>query len=109
MNPAMISGFCRLYSMMLYAYPAGFRREYAGPMKQMFRDRCRDVSRSTGALHVLRFAMLVMTDWLRTTVRERAAEFWNAATRSGDVAPLRSGLGPSSSTYLPRLRWCRHM
>ena len=78
MNPAMVSGFCRLYSMMLYAYPAGFRREYAGPMKQMFRDRCRDVSRSTGALHVLRFAMLVMTDWLRTSVHERAAEFWNA-------------------------------
>ncbi len=78
MNPAMVSGFCRLYSMMLYAYPAGFRREYAGPMKQLFRDRCRDVSSTAGAMRVLQFVMLVTTDWMRTSVRERAAEFWKA-------------------------------
>ena len=77
MNPTMMAGFCRLYSMMLYAYPAEFRREYGGPMKQLFRDRCRDVPRTTGALQVLRFVTLVMTDWMRTAVRERAAEFWN--------------------------------
>ena len=78
MTPTMMAGFCRLYSMMLYAYPAEFRREYAGPMKQLFRDQCRDVARTTGALQILRFVMLVMTDWMRTTVRQRAAEFWNA-------------------------------
>jgi signal peptidase I len=78
MSPIMMAGFCRLYSMMLYAYPAEFRREYAAPMEQLFRDRCRDVARSAGALHILRFVMLVMTDWMRTTLRERAAEFWNA-------------------------------
>lgn len=55
MNPAMVAGFCRLYSMMLYAYPAEFRREYAGPMKQLFRDRRRDVARMKDAPHILRF------------------------------------------------------
>jgi signal peptidase I len=74
----MMACFCRVYSMMLYAYPAEFRREYAAPMKQLFRDRCRESALSTGSLHILRFVMLVMTDWMRTTVRERAAEFWNA-------------------------------
>jgi len=74
----MMSMFCRLYSMMLYAYPGEFRREYAAPMQQLFRDRCREIARTTGPLHILRFVMLVMTDWMRTTLRERAAEFWNA-------------------------------
>ncbi|HTP30892.1 MAG TPA: signal peptidase I [Candidatus Acidoferrales bacterium] len=78
MNPSVMAGFCRLYSMMLYAYPAGFRRDYAGPMKQLFRDRCRDVARTAGAFHILRFVSLVMTDWMRSALRERAAGFWNA-------------------------------
>jgi len=81
MNPTMMAGFYRLYSIMLYAYPAEFRREYAGPMKQLFRDRCRDAARRTGARHILRFVMLVMTDWVSTTFRERAAEFWNAGRK----------------------------
>jgi len=78
MNPTMIACFRRLYSMMLYAYPADFRREFAAPMNQLFRDQCRDAARTAGVLHILRFVTLVMTDWMRTSVRERAAEFWTA-------------------------------
>ena len=78
MNPTMIACFRRLYSMMLYAYPPDFRRQYAAPMNQLFRDQCRDAARTAGALHILRFVTLVMTDWMRTSVRERAAEFWTA-------------------------------
>jgi signal peptidase I len=74
----MMACFFRLYSMMLYAYPPGFRREYAAPMKQLFRDRCRETARTAGPLHILRFVALVVTDWVRTTFREQAAEFWNA-------------------------------
>jgi signal peptidase I len=83
MNPQWLAGFCRLYSVMLYAYPADFRREYAGPMKQLFRDRCRDLADTAGMVSVVRFVMLVMTDWVCTTARERAAEFWNAGRAKG--------------------------
>lgn len=78
MNSILTACFCRLYSMMLYAYPAEFRREFAVPMKQLFHDQCLDVVRTPGPLHILRFVMLVITDWMRTTLRERAAGFWNA-------------------------------
>jgi signal peptidase I len=78
MNSMLMDCFRRMYSMMLYAYPAEFRREYAAPMKQLFRDQCLDVARTPGSLRMLRFVMLVMTDWMRTTLQERAAEFWNA-------------------------------
>jgi len=71
-------GFCRLYSMLLYAYPAEFRREYGGPMEQFVRDRCRDFRRAPGRLKLFRFAVHVLADWFRTTVRERAAAVWNA-------------------------------
>ena len=96
MNPALISGFSRLYSMMLYAYPAEFRREYAGPMKQLFRDRCRDLSRTAGAPHLLRFAVQVVADWVRTTVRERAAQLGEA----GRVKPRHSSVTEWAGTIL---------
>jgi signal peptidase I len=78
MNSLLMAGFYRLYSAMLYAYPAEFRRDFGAPMKQLFRDRCRDIARAPERLAILRFVMLVMTDWVRTTVCERATEFWNA-------------------------------
>src|SRR5665811_2047793 len=63
----------RRYSVLLYAYPPEFRRQYGGPMEQLLRDRCRDLARRPGGLTRLRFAGQMMADWLRTTVRERAA------------------------------------
>src|SRR4051794_33593314 len=78
-----LGGFCRLYSVLLYAYPAEFRRQYGRPMEQLFRDRCRDMARRPGKLAVIRFAAQVVADWLRTTVRERAAAVW---TEGGEPA-----------------------
>jgi signal peptidase I len=80
-NP--MDGFCRLYSLLLYAYPAEFRRQYRRPMEQFFRDRCRDLQRTPGKLPLVRFAVDVMADWLRTTVRERSAAVWSAGRSTG--------------------------
>jgi signal peptidase I len=66
-----IGNFCRLYSVLLYAYPSDFRRDYGGPMQQLFRDRCRDAMRAPGCLPVLRFASQQVADWVRTAVHER--------------------------------------
>jgi signal peptidase I len=92
----LIGGFCRLYSVLLYAYPPDFRRQYGRPMQQVFRDRCRDVARSSGPLTLLRFAMNVMGDWLRTTVRERSAEI----TSAGRVRSKRSSVTEWAGTLL---------
>ncbi len=35
-NPLALS--VRIYSLLLYAYPAPFRREYGHPMAQLFKD-----------------------------------------------------------------------
>ena len=96
MNPTVMACFCRLYSMMLYAYPAEFRSEYAAPMNQLFRDRCRDLAPSASPLRILRFALLVMADWMRTTLHERAAEFRTA----GQKHPRRSSVTEWAGTIL---------
>jgi len=80
---ALIGSVCRLYSFLLYAYPPDFRRQYGRPMEQLFRDRCRDLARSSDRGRLLRFAAHVMADWLGTTVRERASAIWSAGRSSG--------------------------
>jgi signal peptidase I len=91
MNSYLIAGFCRFYSVLLYAYPSEFRRQYARPMQQLLRDRCRDLTRNPGGWKTLRFAANVIADWLRTAVREQAA------TRS---APTRSAVTEWAGTIL---------
>jgi signal peptidase I len=92
---ARIAGFCRFYSMLLYAYPQEFRRQYRRPMEQLFRDRCRDMARIPGHLPWIRFAVQVMADWLRTTVQERAASVRAAAPK-----PSRSSVTEWAGTIL---------
>jgi signal peptidase I len=82
-DSGMIGGFCRLYSVLLYAYPAEFRRQFGRPMQQLFRDRCRDAVGQAGSLRLLRFALHSLTDWLTAAVREHAAAIWSAGRKPG--------------------------
>jgi len=77
----MIGSFCRVYSVLLYAYPRDFRRQYGADMLRVFRDRCRDVARTADPMALIRFATHVAADWLTTTVRERAAGIWSAGRK----------------------------
>lgn len=76
-----IGKFCRIYSVLLYAYPRDFRLQYGIAMQQVFRDRCRDAARTPGRWPMLRFAMHLAADWLSTTVSERAAAIWSAGRK----------------------------
>ena len=79
----VVGGFCRLYSALLYAYPPDFRRQYGRPMEQLFRDRCRDLARSSGRLRLLLFAVQMISDWLGTVVREGVVALRSAGRHSG--------------------------
>jgi len=70
----MIGLLCRVYSVMLYAYPREFRLEYGAEMQQFFRDRCRELVRAHSGSGVwLRFGLRNLADWIVSTVRERRA------------------------------------
>jgi len=46
---ALVRWFCRVYLVMLYAYPREFRLQFGGEMQQVFRDRCRHLARTPAA------------------------------------------------------------
>jgi signal peptidase I len=69
---ALVRWFCRVYLVLLYAYPREFRLQFGGEMQQVFRDRCRDVARTPGRLRWLRFALRNAADWFLSTIQERS-------------------------------------
>src|ERR1700694_813141 len=44
----LLHRLCRIYRLMLLAYPSTFRREYSREMVVVFRTQARDVMRSEG-------------------------------------------------------------
>lgn len=68
---ALMRWFCRAYLLMLYAYPREFRLQFGGDMRQLFRDRCRQLTRTPGRWHWLRFAFASAVDWISTLFQER--------------------------------------
>lgn len=74
--------FCRIYSVLLYAYPREFRLQYGAAMHQVVRDRCRDAAQRPGRWHMLRFSSHLAADWLATAVWERAAAIWSGGRQS---------------------------
>jgi hypothetical protein len=65
-----INRICRVYAVMLGAYPKAFRNQFGCEMTQVFRDGCRAAVTNNA---VLRFVLLVFWDWLRSSLRERLA------------------------------------
>jgi signal peptidase I len=80
---ALVRWFCRIYVLMLYAYPREFRLQFGGEMQQLFRDRCRHTARTPGRLRWLNFALRSAADWLATTLRERIALWREKTVRDG--------------------------
>jgi hypothetical protein len=67
----MLRCLCRIYDVMLLAYPANFRREYGREMAVTFRDRARGEWTRRGAAGLLFFVPHILADWLQTVVLER--------------------------------------
>jgi len=62
---------CRVYGLMLWAYPPDFRGDYRREMLVVFRTGARDVMQREGSAALLPFMRQVSWDWLCTTLRER--------------------------------------
>ena len=66
----MIVFSTRLYHVLLFAYPAPFRNEYARQMESMFRDRCADEVSSSGMAGLFLVWLRVLLDIAVTAPRE---------------------------------------
>jgi hypothetical protein len=63
---------CRLYAVLLWAYPSEFRREFGREMLLVFRNRAREVVRQGGSSPLTFFVLQVGWDWMRSTFEENA-------------------------------------
>ncbi len=71
----------RLYRILLFAYPAAYRREYGPLMAQLFRDLCRDSYRQGGFVALLPLWSRVLADTAVTAV----VEHLNALQEGGQI------------------------
>jgi hypothetical protein len=69
----LLRWLCRIYGLMLLAYPSAFRREYSREMMVVFRTRGRDVAKNEGSWALLPFMGRVTWDWVHTTFQENAS------------------------------------
>ena len=80
---------CRVYGLMLWAYPPDFRSDYRREMLVAFRTGARDVMQREGSAALLPFMRHVSWDWLYTTLRERTTMTTSMpALRWGAALPL---------------------
>ena len=66
----LVRWLCRIYAVLLYAYPREFRLRFGGEMAQVFRDRCRSIARRQGLRGLLRFGVLSGAEWWTTAIGE---------------------------------------
>jgi hypothetical protein len=70
-DPLALSSW--IYSLLLYAYPISFRREYGQPMAQLFRDEARDTLQRSGPAGLIGLWFLTLYDLMKTALAEH---FW---------------------------------
>ncbi len=66
-----MKSLCRIYAILLHAYPREFRAQFGGEMQQLFRDRCRAVQEKRDFAELQRFLASSVIDWVTTVSRER--------------------------------------
>ena len=62
---------CRVYPLLLRAYPGEFRERYADEMAHVFRDRGREIAQSSGTWGLLGYTLSTGRDWSVSVLRER--------------------------------------
>ena len=88
---------CRIYAVLLCAYPRAFRMRFGGEMQQIFRDRCRKAVQDND---LPLFVLLMIWDWLGTSLRERLAALRNLlAKENHEVQGFGAGVGLHLRTH----------
>jgi hypothetical protein len=90
------------YRAWLWAYPAGFRREFGSDMKMVFQDCCQDALSRQGAIGIWRLWRRTLFDLITTIPREHGAEWQQIRLpRLWHIMMERSRLMPWNRTVVP--------
>jgi hypothetical protein len=67
----------QIYNLLLFVYPAPFRREYGIHMAQLFRDECRDTLRQSGLGGMIFLWFKILADLVKTALAEHIWEVFH--------------------------------
>lgn len=76
----------RCYGMLLYAYPAHFRRTYGAGMAQVFRDETRILLQDGHTAVLLQFLLQTTFDLTKTVLVEHLEELFNIRLQGGTMS-----------------------
>jgi hypothetical protein len=89
------------YRAWLWAYPAGFRREFGSEMEMVFQDCSKDVLLRHGAVGMWRLWWRTLFDLVTTIPREHGAEWQNNLPHFWHTLMERSRIMPWNRTIVP--------
>ena len=72
--PRLLGILVRVYRVLLWAYPAAFRKEYGEEMEDVFRDLAQDAWAGRGTLGVFSLAVRMVPDVLLSCTRQHVFE-----------------------------------
>lgn len=79
-----------VYRLLLFAYPAEFRREYGAEMARFFDDRCREIAGVEGGALLWRFWLHILCDLaVSASVEHRDAFFHGRFPQEGSMTAKR--------------------
>lgn len=97
----MLSLSNRIYTLLLHAYPAPFRREYGREMAQVFRDDVRGTLRESGTAALIGLWLLTLFDLVKTAITEHIWEVFHMSVEKLERwTGLAAGLGGALSLIL---------
>jgi hypothetical protein len=70
-NVRWLRRLCRIYRLMLLAYPFPFRREFGREMEIAFRTQAREVMQTRSVWQLAPFVLRITCDWVNTVIDER--------------------------------------
>lgn len=73
MNDQHLQTVRHIYRLLMFAYPAEYRKDYGIPMMQTFTDLYRDALKSHGRLPLIRFWLNILTDVIVSAVLEHVS------------------------------------
>ncbi|MCB8981542.1 MAG: hypothetical protein H6657_29395 [Ardenticatenaceae bacterium] len=76
----------RCYGLLLFAYPAHFRREYGAGMAQVFRDETRFLLQEGNTAVLLQFLLQTSFDLTKTVLVEHLEELFNIRLEGGTMS-----------------------
>ncbi|MBK8901930.1 MAG: hypothetical protein IPM53_12140 [Anaerolineaceae bacterium] len=86
LHSTLLTFLSRCYRVLLYAYPAHFRREYGAGMAQVFRDETRFLLQDGRTAILLQFLLQSAFDLAKTVLVEHLEELFNIKLEGGTMS-----------------------